>query len=133
MGVFSGKFKCSNATETALKIKWAVVNILNPKLKTPLKVGIGIDFGKVMITKVGKGRDENNNDLVWIGQSCNYASHLSGYGANSTIITEKTYKRINKDSKLSDKGEDMWTRTDLTLKNEKKIVVYVSKFGWVIN
>lgn len=133
MGVFSGDYKCSNAAEAALKIKWAIVNILNPKLTTPIKVGMGVDFGKTMITKVGKGRDNNNNDLVWIGKACNYASHLSGYGSNSSILTTRAYNKINKDSKYSDKGENMWSPIKLTLKDNSIIDVYESKFGWVVN
>lgn len=132
MGVFSGDYKCSNACEAALKIKWAIVNILNPKLTQPLKVGIGIDYGTTLITKVGKGRDPNNTDLVWIGKACNYASHLSGYGNNQTIITPRTYNRINEKSKYSEKRIDMWTLSKLTLKNNEIIDVYKSNYGWVL-
>jgi class 3 adenylate cyclase len=132
MGVFSGKWKCSNATQAAMKIKWAVKNILNAHLEVPIEIGTGIDFGNTLISKVGKGRDSNNNDLVWIGKACNYASHLSGHGRNSTIITTRTYNRINDKSKFS--GEkDMWTKKTLTLKNEKTIYIYESKWGWVIS
>lgn len=131
MGVFAGDSKCSNAAKSAMKIKWAVQNILNVKLKTPIKVGMGVDYGNTLITKVGKGRDANNNDLVWIGKACNYASHLSGYGKNETILTTRAYSRIN--IKKSSKGEDMWTKMQLTLKDNTTIEVYKSAWGWVIH
>lgn len=131
MAVFSGERKCSNAVKTAMKIKWAVQNILNPKLDEPLKVGLGIDYGKTMVTKIGKGRDINNSDLVWIGKACNYASHLSGYGSNQTIISTRTYNRMSEDCKISN-GRNMWTLENLKLKDGKIINVYKSNWGWVI-
>lgn len=133
MGVFSGDFKCSNACEAALKIKWSVINLLNPKIKTPLSIGVGVDYGKTMITKVGKGRDSNNSDLVWIGKACNHASHLSSFGNNSTYISKGVYNKINDSSKYSDKGENMWTSGTITIKNEEKVPIYYSRWGWVLN
>ncbi|MCR9154387.1 MAG: adenylate/guanylate cyclase domain-containing protein [Bacteroidetes bacterium] len=131
MGVFAGDYKCSNAATAAMKIKWAVENILNSELTTPIKVGMGVDYGNTLITKVGKGRDSNNNDLVWIGKACNYASHLSGYGKNQTILTTRAYNKIA--IKKSSKGEEMWTKSQLTLKDNTVIDVYKSNWGWVIN
>ncbi len=132
MGVFSGSHKCSNATQAARKIKWAVQNILNPKLETPVQIGNGIDFGSTLIAKVGKGRNENNNDLVWIGQACNYASHLSGYGKNTTIITSRTYNRMNENSKFYNR-QSMWTQKKLTIKNGKEISIYESNWSFVVS
>lgn len=130
MGVFAGDYKCSNAAKAAMKIKWAVENILNNQLTTPIKVGMGVDYGDTLITKVGKGRDSNNNDLVWIGKACNYASHLSVYGKNQTILTTRAYNKIA--IKKSSKGEEMWTKSQLTLKDNKIIDVYKSNWGRVI-
>lgn len=132
MGVFAGEYKCSNATQAARKIKWAIQNFLNPYLKTPIQIGNGVDFGDTLITKVGKGRNLNNNDLVWIGQACNYASHLSGYGKNTTIITQRTYNRMSNDSKFYN-GTNMWTEKEITIKNEKRIKVYESNWGYVVD
>lgn len=133
MGVFAGDWKCSNATKAALKTKWAINNILNTKLTPSLKIGIGIDYGRTLITKVGKGRDLNNSDLVWIGKACNYASHLSGHGSNSTLITTRTYNKINHNSKYSDRDIDMWKLRKLTLKDNTVIDIYESTYGWKIS
>tara|TARA_B110000902_G_scaffold210996_1_gene241570 strand:- start:372 stop:1064 length:693 start_codon:yes stop_codon:yes gene_type:complete len=132
MGVFSGEHKCSNATQSARKIKWAIQNILNQHLKIPIKIGIGIDFGNTLIAKVGKGRDTNNNDLDWIGQACNYASHLSGYGKDTTLITSRTYNRMNENSKFYN-GKSMWSEKKLTIKNGKEIDVYESNWGFIVD
>ena len=67
MGVFSGSYKNNNAVEAALNIRWAISNILNVKFKPEyaINVGIGIDTGMTLITKVGKGRDLSNNCLLY--------------------------------------------------------------------
>lgn len=133
MGVFSGDSKRSNATKAALKIRWSISNILNPNLKQPLIIGCGIDVGKTLITKVGKGRDINNNDLIWIGKACNYASHLTNSASNSIIISEDVYGRLTAETKFQDpntKLKNMWTKKSLTLKNKTIITIYESNYTW---
>jgi len=133
MGIFAGDSKCTNAVKSAMKIRWAVDELLSKHLKTPIKIGCGIDFGKILIIKVGKGGDDNNKDIVWVGQASNYAAHLSGYGKNSIIISKKTYNRMHASTKWKDettKNENMWTYKNLTLKNDKKIEVYETSWWW---
>ncbi len=135
MGVFAGNSKRTNATRTAMKIRWAIINILNPHLKTPLRIGCGIDIGKTLITKVGKGRDINNNDLIWIGKACSYSSHLTQEADQSIIISPDVYEYMHADTKFKDaesKTENMWTFRKLILKNNKQIDVYESTFYWGI-
>jgi adenylate cyclase len=133
MGVFSGDSKRSNAAKAALKIRWSITNILNPNLKQTVIIGCGIDVGKTLITKVGKGRDANNNDLIWIGKACNYASHLTNSASNSIIISEGVYNWLNAETKFQDpttKLIDMWKKKTLTLKNNTTITVYESTYSW---
>ena len=132
MGVFSGKMKKSNAVKAAMQIQWAVRNILNPTLNTSILCGAGIDFGETLITKVGKGRNTENNDLVWVGQASNFASHLSNEANNSTIISLETFNGIIEDRKKSN-GQEMWKHKIITLKNSSEIQCYESTWGWVIN
>lgn len=135
MAIFSGKSKCTNAVKSAMKIRWAVDHLLSTHLKTPIKIGCGIDFGKVLIIKVGKGRDNNNKDIVWVGKASNYAAHLSDNGKNSIIISERTYDRMGPTVKwknADDKKENMWTYKKLTLKNGKEIKVLESSWSWGI-
>jgi adenylate cyclase len=135
MGVFSGVSKRTNATKSAMNIRWAIEELINPKLKNPLKIGCGIDVGKTLITKVGKGRDINNNDLIWIGKACNYASHLTQEASNSIIISQNVYDRLHESAKFKDrltKTINMWTLKKLRLKNNTEINVYTSNYTWVI-
>lgn len=132
MGVFVGGTKNSNAVKAAMQIQWAIRNILNPKLGASIRCGGGIDYGKILVTKVGKGRDKNNNDLIWIGKADNYASHLSNEADNTIIISTNSYKVLSADRKQSE-GRDMWKGKEIVLKNATKVACYETNWGWVIN
>lgn len=132
MGVFVGEMKNSNAVKAAMQIQWAIRNILNPKLGTNIRCGGGIDCGKILVTKVGKGRDKNNNDLIWIGKADNYASHLSNEADNSIIISTDSYRKLADSRKMSFDGRNMWTSKEIILKNGTKIPCYESGWGWKI-
>ena len=129
MGVFGSDFKNNEAVTAAMQIISAVRNVLNPILKTDIKCGAGIDYGKVLITKVGKGRNVNNNDLVWVGKANNYASHLSNEANNSVIISKQTYGRLNDSRKLAN-GTDIWTNKNITLKNNTIVNCYETSYEW---
>jgi class 3 adenylate cyclase len=131
MGVFVGASKNSNAVKAAMQIQWAIRNILNPKLETKITCGGGIDYGKILVTKIGKGRNKNNNDLVWIGKADNYASHLANEAKNTIIISTNSYDVLVADRKVSD-GKNMWQSKVLTLKNGTNVKCYESSYGWVI-
>lgn len=135
MGVFAGECKRTNATKAALNIRWAIEEILNPKLTVPLQIGCGIDIGKTLIIKVGKGRDIDNNDLIWIGKACNYASHLTQEANDTIIISPAVYDRLHASSKYENeatKQKDMWSPIKITLKNNKQIDAYKSGYIWEI-
>jgi len=134
MGVFSGKRKRSNAVKASMQIHWAVRTILNPTLKTSIHIGAGVDNGVTLVTKVGKGRNTENQDLVWIGKASNYASHLSNEADNSTIISVDTFTNMDKENKIlsSSKPIEIWKKKVLVLKNDKKVVCYESSTAWEI-
>lgn len=131
MGVFSGDAKNNNAVKAAMQIQWSIRNILNTKLPTALKCGLGVDYGKTLVTKVGKGRDINNQDLIWVGQASNYASHLCNSANNTIIISERTFGRLSEDRRLSG-GKEMWERKALSLKNNVTVKCYESGWHWSI-
>lgn len=133
MGVFSGDQKNNNAVEAAMNIRWAISNILNPQFKPEyaINIGIGIDTGQTLITKVGKGRDISNNDLVWVGKACNYASHMSSYATNCIHVSPAVYNKLFDSNKISD-GKNMWSSINLTLKNGKTITCYKTTYNWSV-
>lgn len=132
MGVFNGEYKNSNSSKAAMQIQYAIREILNPILGTKILCGAGIDSGEILVIKVGKGRNKNNNDLVWIGKADNYASHLANEAVNTIIISKNAYARLSNDRKISQKGVNMWKLKIITLKNGKNIECYESSFGWVL-
>lgn len=133
MGVFVGDFKNSNAAKASMQIQWAIRNILNPTLKTSITCGAGIDSGEILVAKVGKGRDINNNDLVWIGEADNYASHLANESENSVIISTNAYDMLYKDRKTSSDGRQMWNPRVITLKSGKTVSCFETGWGWQIH
>ncbi|UPT69331.1 MAG: adenylate/guanylate cyclase domain-containing protein [Flavobacterium sp. JAD_PAG50586_2] len=112
MGVFSGDRKNNNAVEAALNIRYAVSEVLNKKLPKdkPINIGIGIDTGRVLITKVGRGRDDNNSDLVWVGKACNYASHMCNESENKIYISTAVFGRLEQKNRVSE-GVDVWKKS----------------------
>ena len=133
MGVFSGDRKNNNAVEAALNIRWAISNILNSKFKKgfEINIGIGIDTGETLITKVGKGRDISNNDLVWVGKACNYASHMCNESKNKIYISPNVYSRLNEKNKISD-SKNMWSNVIMKLKNGKEVHCYSTTYYWSV-
>ena len=133
MGVFSGNRKRSNAVKAAMQIQWAIRKILNPTLGTDILCGAGVDNGITLVTKVGRGRNTENQDLVWIGKACNYASHLANEAKNTTIISVDAFTNMDKAHRTSSDGQEMWTLKVLTLKNGMKINCYESSWGWTFS
>ena len=139
MGIFLGDAKRSRATRCALKMNWAVLNILRPKMETKypsLSAGgyriqhtAGIDVGDVLMVRAGV---RGSNDLISIGAAPNIAARLSDIreGAYRSYITKSVYDRLSDDTKLAD-GKDMWEARSLTIKG-KSYLLYRSSYYWPI-
>lgn len=92
-----------------------------------IECGIGIDYGKILITQVGmygvEGDEnkENEVDCVWVGKTTNYASKYSDTAAGGEIfISERVYKE------LSDEYKDVWTQS-AKYKGTKLFQGYITK------
>jgi class 3 adenylate cyclase len=75
----SGYEVARKAVSSAMKIKYALTNIVNETLSEfpDIDFGIGIDCGNILATKVGVGGDSDNKDLIWIGNAVNRATKIS--------------------------------------------------------
>ncbi len=137
MGVFMGNMMCTNAATCALKINYAVQEIIQPKIINVsealkksgfvLKHGVGIDVGEILVVRGGV---RDNNDLVWVGRAPNIAAKLCGVRAGQyrTFITPDVYKRLN--ARVREMGSPpvaMWERRDWTVV-EGMSALYRSKF-----
>lgn len=84
-------------------------NNVNGKM---IECGIGIDFGKVLVTQVGMygvesdDNKENETDCVWVGSTTNYASKYSDIAFGGEIfISDSVYKN------LSDDYKEVWVKS----------------------
>jgi len=84
-------------------------NNVNGKI---IECGIGIDYGKVLVTQVGMyGVESNENkenevDCVWVGNTTNYASKYSDIASGGEIfISSNVYKALSEDYK------SVWTES----------------------
>lgn len=135
MAIFIGDGKNSSAARTALKINWAVRNLVNPLLKQQypdalfdLRQVVGIDTSKILATRTGV---RGANDLVWVGRAANYAAKLSTLGSDyPTWITKDVFDVLNKAAKFSGDGRLMWEARRWTVMNDASI--YRSNFWWPI-
>ncbi|MEX3625354.1 adenylate/guanylate cyclase domain-containing protein [Viridibacillus arvi] len=101
MGVFVNDEE-KKATEKALEAARAIVTTIdyyfNPRCRTKvngkeIQCGVGIDFGKVLLTQVGmKAQEEEAKDLVWAGKIANMASkHTDLAEPGEIFITKRFY------------------------------------------
>jgi adenylate cyclase len=66
------------AVRAAMEVKYMLDNVCKVEFERfgPLDFGIGIDHGHVLCAKAGRARNENHNDLIWLGNAVNRAAKL---------------------------------------------------------
>lgn len=134
MAVFIGADPCSSAAISALKINWAVQQVINPSLKAhyktttyTMKHTVGIDYSKLLVIRAGI---RDNNDLVWIGPAANHAAKLNAINdVCPTWITDAVYDRLIDSAKFGGSPQrNMWEPRLWTEMNNRR--VYRSNFWW---
>ena len=133
MAIFTGNSKNNDAVRCALKINFAVCEIIRPALKAQypsknftLKHVIGIDTSPLHTARIGVRGD---NDLVWIGRAANYAAKLTTLSEKATWITKAVYDRLNDERKYAN-GSPMWEPRTWTAMNN--LPIYCSTYWWRI-
>jgi class 3 adenylate cyclase len=136
MGVFIGGSKNSTAARAALKINWAVNQLINPALKEQygentyqMSHVIGIDTSSILVCRIGV---RNDNDLVWVGRSANYAAKLTSINEGFHIyITGEVFDKLEDASKYGGNPKAlMWEKRFWTRMNNMSI--YRSNWIWSI-
>ena len=124
MAIFTGSSKNTSAVTAALKINYAVEEILRPAIKKQypentfiLKHTIGIDTSALRASRIGVKGD---NDIVWIGKAANYAAKLCTLSEATIWITKSVHDVIKSEVKLH-KGASMWTKKLWTTMNNMEI------------
>lgn len=78
----------SLAVLTAMEIRHAITDLINDNLKNYMDIdfGIGLDYGKILATKVGIGGTDTTKDLIWIGNAVNKSTVLSDESKSPNYI-----------------------------------------------
>jgi class 3 adenylate cyclase len=133
MSVFTGGSKNTSAVRCALKINYAVCEIIRPALSAQypkseleLKHVVGVDTSRLRAARIGVRGD---NDLVWIGRAANYAAKLTTISEKPVWITKAVYDAMGDDVKYSN-GTSMWDARQWTSMN--KLEIYCSTYWWRI-
>ena len=134
MAVFTGSTKNTQAVRAALKINYAVHNIIRPAIKAQyadstfvLNHVVGVDSSQLRAARIGVKGD---NDLVWIGRAANYAAKLTTLSEKPIWITKAVYDKMNDEVKLS-QGTNMWQARHWTAMNNLEI--YCTTYTWRID
>jgi class 3 adenylate cyclase len=134
MAVFIEGNKNTSAVRAAMKIKWAVDEIVNPAKKaqypnSTYSVGhvVGVDTSSLYVARTGV---RGANDLVWVGRAANYAAKLSALPASYTYVTKEVYDVMLDEVKLSSGGQNMWDA--VTWNGFDNRTIYRSSWRWTI-
>lgn len=136
MGIFVGAAQTTPAARCALKINYAVSQIVNPALKaqypdTSVTVSqtVGIDTSAIRAARTGVRGD---NDIVWVGRAANYAAKLTELKmTEKTFATENAYNHMLDEAKFGGSPRRaMWTPYLWSQHNNQKI--YASSWWWSI-
>lgn len=135
MAIFTGNSKNTDAVRAAMKIKYAVVEIINPEMRKywnvpefEVKHVVGVDTSRLHAARIGV---RGYNDLVWVGRAANYAAKLTTLSEQPIWITTDVYANMGAQVKIHDTtGVDMWTPRSWTAMNDMQI--YCSTYGYVI-
>lgn len=140
MGIYAGPNRADRAVKSAMQIKWAMANLVQPALEKQFKSiresswkmghACGIASGKALLVRAGfRGSD----DLVSVGTSPNLAAKLSDKREDlfKTFIGAGTYKMLSDSGRLSS-GTNMWTGPYDFNMGGKNYKYYKSSYRWSI-
>lgn len=135
MAVYIGDSKNTCAALSALKINYAVTQIINPLLRkcyprTDYRVRqvVGIDTSALFVARTGI---RGSNDLVWVGRAANYAAKLCSLSANyPSRLTGAVYNKLPESVRYADDGRSMWE--SVTWNGMNGMRIYRSTWKWRI-
>ncbi len=130
MAVYTGKDRHDKAVRSALKINFAVKEIINPAIvelypdaRYEVRQSVGIDASELFVTRTGIRRA---NDLVWVRRAANHAAKLSARSGPVTQITSEVYDRLDQSLKYGENRQPVWGLSTANEIGNRKI--YTSDF-----
>lgn len=104
------------AIKAAMQVKYMLTEVCAQEFSRfqPLDFGVGVDHGRVLCVKVGRGRNDNHNDLIWLGNAVNRATVLSDRAGTTAHLWISNHCRSNlEDSAKLSRGIDMWQQASI--------------------
>ena len=134
------KSDIEDAVRTAMQLKWALDIKFSKYFEeySKLDFGIGVDFGDVYIIRAGLPKNDNNNDLVFLGMCVNYSCMIANqaYGPNHVEISTNVYSNLTDNLLLGtdDNGVkgNMWTDGNVKWK-EKVWNTKLTSYYWELD
>ena len=112
MAVYTGKSRHGKAVRSALKIHFAVKEIINPAVAElypdanyGVRQSVGIDASELLVARTGI---RGANDLVWVGRAANHAAKLSARSGPVTQVTSEVYDRLDQSLKYGENRQPVW-------------------------
>lgn len=136
MGLFLGDYKNTKAVKVALRIHYAVRNIIQPAYaaaypSTPVSINhcVGVDTSSVLAIRAGI---RGSNDIAWIGKAANHAAKLTSLPhTHPSYITAAVFNKINDEAKYGGAQKSlMWEKRLWTPMNNAEI--YRSTWWWKV-
>lgn len=126
------KDSLSQAVKAAMKMRYAITDLINNSLKkySDIDFGIGIDDGKILATKVGLGGSDDTKDLIWIGNAVNKSTVISDFSKkpNYIGISSRVYSNLLDYVKYGGENGDinMWKSSSFLYNNSTETYYYTS-------
>ena len=134
MAVYIGPDKDDRAARSALKINYAVQQIINPAIKASypnatysVRQVVGIDSSSLFVARTGI---RGSNDLVWVGTAANHAAKLCAGGPRQpSRITAEVYNALSNACRNGGTPkQSMWVRSIAPEIGRR--TVYESSWSW---
>lgn len=129
------KSTITTAIKAAMQIKYMLTQVCASEFERyhALDFGIGIDHGQVLCVKAGRARNDNHNDLIWLGNSVNRATVLSDHaaGPNHVWISSMCRNNLEDDVKFS-KEKDMWSKETIKY-NGSDEAAWKTSYYWSVS
>lgn len=138
MGIFAGTNRYTRAVKSAMQIKWAMNELVQPAITKQFKSvkdnnwhlrhGCGIASGKALLVRAGF---RGNDDMISIGTAPNLAAKLSDLREDSfnTFIGAGTYKSLTREA-IVHKEKNIWTGPYDFAMGAKNYPYYKTSYRW---
>lgn len=138
LAFFPGKSKAavSKAITAAGQIRFMLVNECAAEFGRyrPVDFGIGLDVGSILCVKAGVGRNDNHNDLLWLGNAVNRATKLSDAARSPAHVwASQGVRDLMEDAGRyhSQTRQELWAQSAIDY-NGSREVAWMTQVGWTV-